>query len=317
MRILFIADPIDKLKPATDSSLALLRGSLEKQWENFWANGQSVEFVGDGVGVWAEKVSHSPVGGLPSLEKKQWHPINAFDAVLIRKDPPFDSDYVKLCWLLLLAEKKVFMMNRPSLLLRYHEKLVPLEARAQGFLEKEDVIPTHIGSHEAAKSFVDTLKVAKVITKPFLGFGGGNIALHSRQEFHETKPSQVNDSLVQPFKEEVTKFGDRRVFFLAGELLAHFVRMPKEGGFVSNLAQGGSAVLSPLSPREVLVTEKLGRFLKATGIAFAGADLIGHLVSEVNLTSPTGLMALEKLEQKSYVGPILDFVEKQIKLFRP
>lgn len=311
MRLLFVADPVGKLKPAGDSSLALLRGALAKRWESFWATGHDVEFVGDTVGVWANRVHESPKNALPKLEERHWHPLNAFDAVLIRKDPPFDSEYVKLCWILALAEEQVFMLNRPSLLLRYHEKLVPLEARAQGFLEKEDVIPTHLGELARAKEFVADLKTTKVITKPFLGFGGGDVVLRTQAEFRGL--AELTDSVVQPFKEEVTKFGDRRVFFLNGELLAHFVRMPKEGGFISNLAQGGNAVASPLSGREEAVIARLGKFLKASGIALAGADLIGHLVSEVNITSPTGLMSLEKLEGKDYAAEILSFVEKGAK----
>ena len=115
--------------------------------------------------------------------------------------------------------------------------------------------------------------------------------------------------MVQPYLEEIVEQGDRRVFFLDGELLAEFVRFPKEGGFIANLAQGGSAKKVPLSDVERAVCDRLGKFLKHTGIVFAGADLIGSKVSEVNITSPTGLCSLHALEGNDYGAPILDWLE--------
>lgn len=310
MKLLFVADPVEKLNVAGDSSLALLRSALKRGHEVHWAVGEDVEFVGDSVAVWAQRVLECAEDAPPRLEGRKFHPITAMKAVFIRKDPPFDAGYVKLCWLLALAEKKVWMLNPPSVLLRYHEKLVPLEARAQGFLEKDDVIPTHIGDVTRAQELMARLQVAKVVTKPFLGFGGGNIELHEAAEFQALKAGNTKDFLAQPFREEVLKFGDRRVFFLEGELLAHFVRRPKAGGFIANLAQGGTAVSEPLTTREKEVIERLGRFLKSAGILLAGADLMGPLVSEVNITSPTGLRSLHQLDGKDYSDTILEYAEK-------
>jgi glutathione synthase len=110
--------------------------------------------------------------------------------------------------------------------------------------------------------------------------------------------------------EDILRYGDRRVFFLDGKVLAHFVRRPPAGGFISNLAQGGTAVAEPLPPGADAVLEKLGRFLKAAGIVLAGADLIGRRISEVNITSPTGLRSLETLEGNDYASPIIELVER-------
>lgn len=308
MKIIFVADAVEKLKPAGDSSLALVRAALKRGHEVTWATAEDVEFVGHSVSVQAARVLECSPEGAPRLEEKKWHPLTAMDAAFIRKDPPFDANYVKLCWLLALAEKKVWMLNPPSLLLRYHEKLVPLEALAQGFLEEGDIIPTHIGSLSRAKEFIEELKPPKVITKPFLGFGGGDIELREAERFLSANDSHI-DTLTQPFREEILKYGDRRVFFLNGKLLAHFVRKPKAGGYVSNLAQGGSAVSAPLTKKEEEVIGRLGRFLKNAGIILAGADLIGHFVSEVNITSPTGLRSLEHLDKKDYADDIVSYAE--------
>ena len=209
------------------------------------------------------------------------------------------------------------MFNKPSLLLRYHEKLVPLEALAQGFLQAADIIPSHLGGGDEARSFIRSLGANQVITKPFLGFGGNDVHLVPSREFLAAKENaetggMIEDVLVQPFQEDILRYGDRRVFFLDGEILAHFVRRPKPGGFISNLAQGGSAVAEPLLPEQEAVLKRLGKFLKSAGIALAGADLIGTRISEVNITSPTGLRSLEQLESNDYSSPIMEFAERSV-----
>ena len=314
MKILFLADPISHLKPLSDSTLCLVREAL-KECQVYWGNATDVEYQNGRVTVNSSKVVECQKDVLPRLEASGCSEIRGMDAVLIRKDPPFDNQYVRLCWLLSLVEKNVWMMNRPSLLIRYHEKLIPLEAHANGFLRDEDLIPTHIGSFESAQSFVKENKFDHVVIKPFLGFAGGGIALESKESFLQMNSlDDAADAIVQPYFSEVTKSGDRRVFFLEGNLLAHFVRMPRKGGFVSNLAQGGSAQKVPLSAMETEVLEKLGKFLKSVGIVFAGADVIDGRISEVNITSPTGLRSLEALEGNDYSKVVIDFVKRSVGL---
>ncbi len=313
MKFLFIADSTEKLKPASDTSLAIVRETLKRKHSVFWATDLGVELSGDQVGVWAAPVKSCLQDDFPTLGDLAWHPINAFHGAWIRKDPPFDTSYVKLCWMLSLAESKVWMLNRPSLLIRYHEKLVPLEARAQGYLSKEEILPSHIGTAKGAREFIERMKPEWVVTKPFLGFGGGGVQKHSLQDFLKLPDSVLADSVVQPFRTEITEVGDRRVFFLQGKYSGDFVRMPKPGGFISNLARGGSAKDEPLTTKEKKVIEKVGKFLKKTGIGFAGADFIGHRVSEINITSPTGVRALEKFDGRNLAEELVMLAEIQIK----
>jgi glutathione synthase len=308
MKILVIADPVEKLRPLGDSTLAIVREALRRKHEIFWAHHDDLEYRGDHLAVHTWDVVACKKDALAELGQRRTDRLTAFGAVLIRKDPPFDSVYVKLCWLLALCEKKTWMMNAPSALLRYHEKLVPLEAVAQGFLRSDDVIPTHMGASEEAREFVAASGYPKVVAKPFLGYAGNGVTLQSREEFIADSADH-GDRLVQPFREEIYNRGDRRVIYLGGRCIAHFARMPKAGSFISNLAQGGTAAALPVTPRESESIERLGKFLSAAGIHFAGADLIGHWVSEVNITSPTGLRSLEKLEGTDYTPQIMDYVE--------
>jgi len=313
MKFLFVADPVERLKPAGDTSLAMLRSCLARKHQAYWATDRDLEFEGHQVNIGASVVEACPEDETARLGAKAVFPLTHFHGVWIRKDPPFDTTYVKLCWLLSLAQEKVWMQNPPSLLIRYHEKLMPLEALAHGYLGKADVIPSHMGTAAGARAFVKKLSPEWVVTKPFLGFGGGGVKKHSRAEFEALSDEHLEDSVIQPFHPEVMEKGDRRVFFIGGKYVGDFVRMPKPGDFISNLALGGTGKSHPLNAKERKVVDKVAKFLKEIGIGFAGADLIGHRVSEINITSPTGLRKLHQLEGRNLADDLIQLAEKEIK----
>src|SRR5262245_38860519 len=107
LRVLFVADPMDRLKPLGDTTLAFVREGLRRGWEIFWATGETVTYVLDHVEALASPVLGCPPDALGRLGAEATWRIDAFDAVFIRKDPPFDAGYVKLCWLLALEEPRV------------------------------------------------------------------------------------------------------------------------------------------------------------------------------------------------------------------
>lgn len=315
MRLLFLADPTEKLKPKGDSTLEMLRVALSQKIDCYWAREIDVEYFENKVIVHAKKVLECNEDQTAILGEQKFFSLSHFKAVLIRKDPPFDPSYVRLCWLLKLASKDTYFFNHPDTLLRFHEKLVPLEALAQGFFSKADIIPTYIGNLAGAVTFLHKFKTDTFITKPFLGFGGSDIQKFSKEElldaYSHVKESTQNEIIIQPYVPEVVK-GDRRVFLLNGKVIGHFVRVPKAGDFISNLAQGGTAEAHALSKKEVAVLSKVGKFLSKNKIDFAGIDLIGAKVSEINITSPTGIIALKKLEGFNIAENILTFLKKKI-----
>ncbi len=246
---------------------------------------------------------------VPELGDVEERDVRSFSAVWIRKDPPFDTSYVSLCWLLSLEEKNVCMLNSPSLLLRYHEKLIPFEAVAAGFLKPRETVPTHIGDSASARRFLEGGEYDPAIRKPFLGFAGADVKKFSLRA-GDALPKQEALELTQPFLGQIAKVGDRRVIFLGGKVIGDFVRLPKQGEFVSNIARGGSAHLVPMNARQKEVARRLGAFLKKVGIVFAGADMIGNLVSEVNITSPTGLRSFESVGGPKLASQIVTYVER-------
>jgi len=315
MNFLVVADSVARLKPAGDTTLVIARAARRRGHTVAWCEPSGVRLSGSAVECVAREVESCAEGTLPVLGLETAVAIERYDGVWIRKDPPFDAAYMRFCWLLATAERQVWMANRPSLLVRYHEKLIPLEAVAQGFLGADDVIPTYSGDPAGAREFAGKHGRDGTVVKPFLGHGGNDIQRYPAPGLPKgVEPGP--DSLVQPFLPEVLTHGDRRVFFLDGECIGHFARIPAPGGFVSNLAQGGTAHASPLTPAEQAVVKKLGAFLKSTGFVLAGADLMGARVSEVNVTSPTGLVSLANLDGGNPGERVLIFAERSVAGYR-
>jgi glutathione synthase len=246
---------------------------------------------------------------LAQLGASEDRALRDFKAVWIRKDPPFDVSYLTLCWLLALEEKHVAFFNRPSSLLRLHEKLIPFEAVAAGALKPAELVPTHIGDSATARRFLEKGDYDPAVRKPFLGFGGSDVKKFSWKN-GDSLPKAGEMELTQPFLPEIATAGDRRVFFIGGKLAGDFVRRPKAGEIVSNIARGGSAHLVKMTARQKATADRLGRFLKKQGVVFAGADMIGNHVSEVNITSPTGIRTYVQAGGIDLAPRLLDYAER-------
>jgi glutathione synthase len=304
MQILIVGDPLRNLKPKTDTSLAIAREALMRTHTVHWTTAEDL-FLWEGrVFARVEELTGCADGSLPMTETiAETQAINSYDNVWIRKDPPFDVSYLSLCWLLALEENNVPILNKPSLLLRYHEKLLPLEAVEKGFLRAEELIPTYLPTGRRFPVPSDFPK-GESVTKPWLGHGGKDVrALESA-----TSPEPF--FFLQPLQKEIHRSGDRRIFFLNGEVIGSFTRFPPAGEIKSNIASGGRGELREMNKREKEIAERLGDFLKELGIVFAGADMIGDKVSEVNITSPTGLLTYHEIGGPRLAPLLVNFAEE-------
>jgi glutathione synthase len=304
MNFLIIGDPIAKLKSQTDTSLALVREALTREHEVHWAEIEDVVFWNGRAQVRTQKLTACAPDSLPRSEQGHNEPveINTFDGVWIRKDPPFDQNYMSLCWLLALEEENVPMLNRPSLLLRYHEKMLPFEAVERGHLTSSEVIPTFLPLGARFKIPSDFPK-GEAVNKPWLGHGGKDV---TRLEKAQSVPAQT---ILQPLQKSVERHGDRRIFVLDGAVIGSFVRIPPTGSIISNIASGGTGLLKEMNPREKALAEKTAAFLKEIGIIFAGLDMIDEQISEINITSPTGFRTLANLNGPRLEKVYLDYAE--------
>lgn len=289
-RCLFIADPLASLKPAGDSSLALLREAQTRGWQTYWTTPETLSFHSGDVRARVRLVAQAKPDTIPSTATEQSMAIADFSVVFVRKDPPFDTKYLRMCWWLALEERRTRFVNLPSLLVRYHEKLLPWEAAAQGFVAKTSLVPTYTADVDGVHSLMAAHPTPDYVMKPFFGFAGSAV-----ERWNGGTLSASEAQLAQPFLPDVQTRGDRRVLYAFGKRIGDVTRMPPAGGFVSNFAAGGAAAHVPMTEAETAVADALGKFLAHVGIAFAGADLIGDKLSEVNVTSPTGIVAIGKL----------------------
>ncbi len=318
MKILFLTDPILSLKPQTDTSLGLMRVARLKNQDCFFACADDVFWNATEAAVKSFRVlTPGDRHQQPRLASEGVTAMTDFDLIFVRKDPPFDDSYLRLCWFLAAFEDRVRFSNRPSLLLRYHEKMLPLEGAAQGIFDSEDFVLSCISkSEQEIRSFVESIDSQEIIVKPWLGHGGRDVQLFKKDHLLENLSSILSGTeevIVQAFQSEVQVTGDRRVFFIGGRHVGDFVRMPQKGRFVSNIAQGGRALLTPMNEAELRLTKKIEFFLSKLKIDFAGADFIGSRVNEINITSPTGFLTYEDISQINLCETYFDYLEGELK----
>ena len=308
---LFVADPAQGLNPGTDTTLYMLREALRRSWRCFWTTPQDVYWRGGGVEALAREVRSCAPQALADLKEPEILELNGgADVVFVRQEPPVDADYISLCWLLAGYENRVRMINPASLLIRYHEKMLPMDGVAGGRLDADDILPTCVSREtERFIEFVKELESDRIVIKPWLGYGGREIRRMDKKEFLNDPEGVLTGGgrwMIQPYDPEVEKTGDRRGFFFNGKYYGSVGRMPKPGGFIANFAQGGSAADQRLSQKEEVLIKKMERWLKTTGIVFAGSDFIGGRLSEVNITCPTGFAAYEKLYGENPARALFD-----------
>jgi glutathione synthase len=303
MRALIVADPVEKLKPKSDSSL-MIAESLRKQKVDVSFT-TAADLIGDATKVLfrTRHILSLKSKELPELSDFSIDNLLSFKLVFIRKDPPLDQSYVKLCWFLSPFEKKIRISNKASLILNHHEKLLPIQAVQSKFLRPQDIIPTGFVSNlKEALSYVRKLESEKIVLKPFFGFAGSDVFLLGRDSFEsEAKPHFETSPfwIIQPFEKAVTTSGDSRIFFVNGKFVGGFSRMPKEGGHISNMAQGGSAVLRKFTKSELALISRVERWVRHLKLDFVGGDMIHSKLNEMNITSPTGFRYFETLTQKN------------------
>lgn len=286
-------DPIADIKPHKDSTLALMR-ALQARGAALFYMEQDDLYLDNGRSC----ASVRPVGVFESDE--QWFALEdiaagplagRLDAVLMRKDPPVDKRFIHACYVLERAVcEGVRVLNDPSALIMHNEKLFALEFPA--FCP-----PQVIGSDKRVmRDFLDQHE--KVIIKPLDAMGGEGVFLLARDDvnfdvvWEMLTKRGTYPAIIQKFIPEI-KNGDVRVIVIDGEPFGHvLVRAPQEKSIRGNMAAGGHTNVRAINSREREIVQDVGRVLKEKGIVFAGLDVIGGFLTEINITSPTGLQEI-------------------------
>ncbi len=290
MRQLFVVDPIEQLKPEKDSSVALMEAAQRASLEVWICTPEDLQARGNEA--WAIA---SPVVPEPWINRgePQRRPLTDFFCVWMRKDPPVDDVYLYATHLLEIAERDgVRVVNKPASLRAWNEKLGALRF-------SHLMAPTLVASRVAElASFIN--EFGEVVLKPLGGRAGqGVIRVGEAAPGVEALLELVTDQerlpvMAQKFLPEVMS-GDKRILLVNGEPLGAINRRPAAGDFRSNLAVGGQPESTRISSREREICDALAPSLKAQGLFFVGIDVIDGLLSEINVTSPTGIREVERL----------------------
>jgi glutathione synthase len=316
VKFLFILDPLEELKAYKDTSVAMMRAAQ--------ARGHEVSFC-EQSDLYSKGRVHASAGRLSLADNDEdWYrahekravPLDAFDAVVMRKDPPFDLEYLTSVWLLSQAEREgARVFNNPAAVRDHNEKL--------GILEfPQFVAPTLAARDPAAvHAFIDEQR--DVILKRLDGMGGESIFRvraddPNRNVIVETMTAGSSGPggrsiMAQRYIPEIAQ-GDKRVILIDGKAVPHaLARIAKPGESRANLAAGGRGVAQPLSARDREIAAALGPVLAARGLLLVGLDVIGDFLTEVNVTSPTCFREIQDQTGFDVSGMFVSALEQKIK----
>ena len=301
MKFLFVIDPIKNINPLKDSTAALMQASSKKNIEIWSCTPQDLEARGDEV--WASSVKVEVIPWI-SFKENDCIPLAEFNCIWMRKDPPVNEAYLYATHHLEVAERKgVKVINKPSSLRAWNEKL--------GALRYSHLMaPTIVASK--VKDLINFANINnEVVIKPLGGKGGqGVIRINKNspgiKSIIELITSQEElPVMMQKFIPEVIE-GDKRIIIVNGEAIGSINRIPQGGDFRSNLAMGGKAEPTLLTEKEKSICSELSQHFKDEGLFFVGIDVINGMLSEINVTSPTGLREIENLSNKNVSEEVIE-----------
>ncbi len=314
MKIAFLLYPTCKVKVDEDSSFwimheLVLRGHQVYHFENsdlYWQTGALLARL-------RLTRLHIRKGFLPSPPATHATDFSNIDVIFIRKEPPFDTEYLYTLHLLERIKHKVFILNDPAGIALCNEKLFTLSF--------ERFIPESLvtSQPEMARNFVRKLGKAVVI-KPLHQKAGCGILRSGHGD--KNLPSMLDiatDSgkktvLVQRYIVQ-NSFGDKRILVLNGKIVGSFLRRPSKQDFRANLSVGGSMHRAKPTPKEEKMVAAMAPQLLRNGLYFAGLDVIGGFLSEINVTSPSGIPEIRQLERKRVEKNVADFIERYLSAF--
>lgn len=317
LRVAVQMDPMDSINIGGDSSFALMLSAQARGHELYHYDVRTLAWKSDGKGggrvtAWAAPVNVQRVEG-DHFELGEHRTVDLgseIDVILMRQDPPFDIGYLTGTWLLERIRHETLIVNDPVSVRNAPEKVYVLDFAR--FMP-----PTLITRRiEDVRDFM--AKHGGIVIKPLHGNGGKAVFRVGEDRanlsalvemFLQTWPEPF---MVQPFLPDVSK-GDKRIVLVDGEVAGAINRKPGEGEFRSNLAQGGYAEATDLTETEREICAAMGPQLKELGLVFVGIDVIGgKWLTEINVTSPTGIVAIDKFNGTDTSGMIWDAIEGRV-----
>jgi glutathione synthase len=310
LRIAVQMDPLEAVNPAGDSSFMMI--------EEAQARGHSVSVYGVGdlfydsgfVGAWAKpakvfpgRTPHADIGAAQKIDLRK-----DVDVVLMRQDPPFHMGYITAAHLLELVTDETLVVNDPAGVRSSPEKILTLMY--------PDLQPPTLITRDIARVHEFRAVHGDIVLKPLHGHGGAGVLKIGRDDGNlEAVVDLFNKMVPEPFIAQAflpaVSEGDKRILIVDGKPVGAINRKPPSGAIRSNLVVGGTAEATDLSARETEICARIAPELQKRGLLFVGIDVIGGMMTEINVTSPTGARALKRLSGVDAVAAMWDVIEKK------
>ncbi|QQR90898.1 MAG: glutathione synthase [Myxococcales bacterium] len=311
MDIVVIMDPPSTVIVDEDTSFALMYEAQERGHRVYHCLIHELFLEGDRLGAHLRLATlHRDQANPMILGKQELRWLDETDVVLMRKDPPFNPDYL---WATLLLEHlrgKTLVMNDPRALRDANEKIFPSQF--------SQLMPRTLitADKKQIREFVDRVGGQAVI-KPIDGAGGSGVLLLRAGDMNFNTIFEVSTrngkqmAVVQEFLPKVSD-GDKRILLLDGEALGAILRTPQKGDLRSNIHVGGSVSGVALDAQDQKIVAELREPLKQNGLYFVGIDVIAGKLTEINVTSPTGIQQMARLNQENLSARVVDWIEGHI-----
>jgi|TARA_B100001059_G_scaffold170568_1_gene170547 glutathione synthase len=309
IRLGIVMDPINAIHYKKDSSLAMLLAAAQRDWELFYLEPQDLYLVdGKAHGCLRPLKVFADPAHWYELGEEQKAPLDSLDVVLMRKDPPFDNEFLYATHILEAAERDgVLIVNRPASLRDCNEKLFATQF--------PQCAPDHVVTRRADILREFALQHRDVILKPLDGMGGSMIF---RIRENDPNLSVIIETLTQHGTQQIMaqrylpeiKDGDKRILMIQGEPVPYcLARIPQQGETRGNLAAGGRGEARPLTERDRWIAAQVGPALRERGLLFVGLDVIGDYLTEINVTSPTCIREIDAAYDTDIGGRLMNAIE--------
>ena len=301
MKLLFIADPLEDFKISKDSTYAMMQEAQARGWsvaacelhDMFWQAESGVVAQCKTIELIAAQPGFTAKNPWFAIKNEASLALKDFDAVLMRKDPPFDSVYLQATQLLEYARGRTFLMNDPRGLREANEKLYI-------FNFPDLLAPTIVTRrYDVLRAFMAE-QGGQMIVKPLDGFGGSSVFQVRAEDTNTTSILEIMTQsehrwvMAQRFLPEIAQ-GDKRIILINGKPVGIIKRVPPKGEIRSNMRLGGLPERCDFSARDLEICARIGPTLNERGLYLAGIDVIGDFLTEINVTSPTGLRTIHHL----------------------
>jgi len=306
-----LMDAIEKIDPFHDSTVAMMSAAQKKQWEIYYFQPNDLYYDSGKVFIRAQTIRINKIENpFYQLSEVKIFPAEHFSIILQRKDPPFTMEYLYTTYLLEHIQKAgVRVVNNPASLRDANEKMF-----ATWF--SEFMSPTIVSSDKALiKSFIEQHK--KVVLKPLDGMAGQSIFFieHGDNNTNVSIETLTHNGtmhiMAQRYIPEIKTSGDKRIIMIDGKSIDYaLARIPAGDDFRGNMARGARVEAVLLTKHEKNMCAVIGKTLREKGLSFVGLDVIGDYVTEINVTSPTGIQEIQKLTNLDPAEMFVDYLSE-------